>query len=95
MRVSSKQLIFFSCDIYKRIAGQSQYKKREFVPMAQSGVSSHNGRAMTFKEFIEIIAALLTITLSLVALWGIFIAHRRGFFRAIRQTYEKFLDGKE
>ncbi|MCL2538324.1 MAG: hypothetical protein FWF34_00550 [Alphaproteobacteria bacterium] len=47
---------------------------------------------MTFKEFIEIIAALLTIFISLIALYGIFIAHKRGFFKAFRNISESYHD---
>jgi len=38
---------------------------------------------MTFKETIELTAALLTVIISLSVLIGFFIAHKKGFFRAV------------
>ncbi|MCL2438914.1 MAG: hypothetical protein FWD15_00185 [Alphaproteobacteria bacterium] len=47
---------------------------------------------MTFKEIIEVIAALLTVVLSIVALSGIFAAHRRGFFQMFHNVVEYLHD---
>ncbi|MCL2672900.1 MAG: hypothetical protein FWF01_00750 [Alphaproteobacteria bacterium] len=53
---------------------------------------------MTIKEFLEIIAAFLTIIISITVLWGMMRAHRKGFFKAVHnitQYYEKLLDNEK
>ena len=43
---------------------------------------------MTSRETITLFADFLTVIISLLALTGLFIAHKRGFFRAIRNVGE-------
>jgi len=58
---------------------------------------------MTFKETIELFAALLTVIVSVSVLVGFFIAHKKGFFKAMHniamyynELIEKIhLDGKK
>lgn len=38
---------------------------------------------LTWKEFLEVISTILTIILSSTALYGIWVAHKKGFITAL------------
>jgi len=48
---------------------------------------------MTFKEILEIMAAILTITVSVIFLYGAFMGVRKKFFQRLHNVMET-LEGK-